>query len=100
MSARGRTSRPNADGDAWTDRLELKRRFRVVNGPGPSMAFGFVCGSTRGLLRTAKDRNPRWRFLMLRIWSDCPGIDIGKNGETTHNGRIIEISPAEEGVSP
>jgi hypothetical protein len=51
---------------------------------------------------------PRVRFLKLRYFgasrgrysSVAGGIDIGENGETLHNNRIIGFSPAEEGASP
>ena len=67
--------------------------FASSTGRDHRWRFGFVCGSTRGLLRTAKDRNPRSRVLMLRYLRLPPELDISENGETPHNGRIIEISP-------
>ena len=43
---------------------------------------------------------PGCRLLVLRYLPLFPELDLGENGETLCNGRIIEISPAEEGVSP
>jgi hypothetical protein len=39
--------------------------------------------------------------LMLRCFEiTSGGIDIGENGETPHNDRIIGFSPAGEGAAP
>ena len=84
--------------------MRLKRKFRwdpdkeeILGDSEAAPCSAGRCGR-RGICK--RSNQPDAPVLMLRYLPFSPELGIGENGEALCNGRIIEISPAEEGASP